>query len=99
VTEALVGFAVLLLLSFLTVPLAFATLIVGIAGFALMRGISPVLVLTSQQITDTATNYGLSMTHLIHGSGDFAVGLPCPRLSRVPASRRSVVQPSQLRPR
>lgn len=70
-TEALIGFAVLLLLSFFTVPLAFASLIVGIAGFAMMRGWSPALVLASQQVTDTATNYGLSVIPLFILMGSF----------------------------
>lgn len=70
-TEALIGFGVLLALSFVGVPLAFATLAVGVAGFALLRGISPALVMMSQQVVETATNYGLSVIPLFVLMGVF----------------------------
>jgi tripartite ATP-independent transporter DctM subunit len=71
VTEALIGFAALLGLSFFGVPLGFATLIVGVTGFALLRGFSPALVMTSQQIVETATNYGFSVIPLFILMGVF----------------------------
>lgn len=70
-TEALIGFAALLGLSFFGVPLGFATLIVGVAGFALLRGLSPALVMASQQIVETATNYGFSVIPLFILMGVF----------------------------
>ena len=70
-TEALIGFAALLGLSFIGVPLGFATLVVGLAGFALLRGLSPALVMLSQQIMETATNYGFSVIPLFILMGVF----------------------------
>jgi tripartite ATP-independent transporter DctM subunit len=70
-TEALIGFAALLGLSFFGVPLGFATLLVGLIGFALLRGFSPALVMMSQQIVETATNYGFSVIPLFILMGVF----------------------------
>ena len=75
-TTALIGFAVVLALGFLGVPLGFAMLVTGLAGFVSLRGLEPALALLSQQILDSAFSYGLSvlpmfilMGALIHRSG------------------------------
>lgn len=62
--QALIGFAILLLLSFIGVPLAFATMLVGIAGFAILRGLDPALSMASQQIVEITTSYNLSVIPL-----------------------------------
>ncbi len=61
---SLLGFAVLLVLCFLGVPLAFATLLVGVVGFAIFRGLDPALAMASQQIAEVTTNYTLSVVPL-----------------------------------
>ena len=61
---ALLGFAALLVISFIGVPLAFATLVVGVAGFTYLRGFEPALAMASQQIIEITTNYGLSVIPL-----------------------------------
>ncbi|MEQ9811970.1 MAG: TRAP transporter large permease [Azospirillaceae bacterium] len=69
--DALIGFAVLLGICFLGVPLAFATLIVGIAGFAMVRGVNASLVMAGQQILEIVINYGLSVIPLFILMGAF----------------------------
>lgn len=75
-TTALIGFAVVLALGFIGVPLGVAMLATGLAGFAWLRGLEPALALLSQQILDSSFSYGLSvlpmfilMGALIHRSG------------------------------
>jgi len=75
-STALFGFAIVLALAFVGVPLGFAMLLVGLGGFALQRGLDPALVMMSQQVLDSSFNYGLSvlpmfilMGALIHRSG------------------------------
>ncbi len=63
-TESLVGFAVLLALIFLRVPIAFAMAGVGGVGFALMRGVHPAISMTGQTVLDTAFSYSLSVVPL-----------------------------------
>lgn len=58
-TEALIGIAALLILAFTGVPLGFAALAVGFVGFALMRGVSPTVSMSGQQIGDLITNGSL----------------------------------------
>lgn len=60
-TAALAGIFAALALAFLGVPLGFAMLIVGAAGFALIRGIDPALAMIAQQVIDNSANYGLSV--------------------------------------
>lgn len=60
-TAALIGFAVLLLLAFAGVPLAFAMLLTGVGGFALLRGVDPALGMLGQIVVDSAANYGMSV--------------------------------------
>jgi len=70
-TTALIGFAVVLLLCFFGVRVGFATLFVGVAGFALQRGFGAALTMTGSQIIETATNYNLSIIPLFVLMGAF----------------------------
>ena len=69
--SALTGFAVLLLLCFFGIRVGFATMMVGIVGFASLRGWSAALSLTGQQIMDDAMNYNLSVIPLFILMGTF----------------------------
>ncbi|WP_018914945.1 TRAP transporter large permease [Thiomonas sp. FB-6] len=60
-SAALLGFAVVLALAFLGVPLCFAMLSVGVGLFAALRGLHPALMMAGQTISDLATNEGLSV--------------------------------------
>lgn len=60
-SAALLGFAVVLALAFLGVPLCFAMLGVGVGLFAALRGLHPALMMAGQTISDLATNEGLSV--------------------------------------
>jgi C4-dicarboxylate transporter, DctM subunit len=60
-TAAIVGFALLFLLAFAGVPLAFAMLLAGVGGFAALRGLDPALAMLGQVVTDSAANYGMSV--------------------------------------
>lgn len=75
---ALIGFAILLALTFLGLPLGFTTIAVGAVGFAILRDGSwgAALTMTGQQVMESAANYGLSVIPLfvlmgvfIHRSG------------------------------
>lgn len=68
---ALTGFAILLLLAFIGVPLAFATLAVGIFGLMYLRGLDAALAVTSQWVVETSTNYNLSIIPLFVLMGAF----------------------------
>jgi C4-dicarboxylate transporter, DctM subunit len=59
-TMALIGFALVFLLAFLGVPLAFAMLLVGVGGFAWIRGLDPALSMLAQQVVDGSANDGRS---------------------------------------
>ncbi|MBK0326119.1 TRAP transporter large permease [Rhodobacteraceae bacterium F11138] len=63
-TESLIGFAILLGLILLRVPIAFAMAAVGGIGFALMRGWQPAWAMTGQVAFDTALSYSLSVIPL-----------------------------------
>jgi len=71
VTIALIGFATLILLCFFGIRVGFATMMVGIVGFAYLRGWSAALSLTGQQIMDDAMNYNLSVIPLFILMGTF----------------------------
>jgi C4-dicarboxylate transporter, DctM subunit len=60
-TTALIGFAVIFLLAFSGVPLAWAMLLVGIGGFAALRGVEPALSMLGQIVVDSSANYGMSV--------------------------------------
>lgn len=70
-STALIGFGVLLLLCFFGFRVGFATLLVGLVGFALQRGWSPALSMTGQQIMDDAMAYNLSVIPLFILMGVF----------------------------
>jgi tripartite ATP-independent transporter DctM subunit len=72
-TLALIGFAVLLALSFMGFPLGFTTLVVGIVGFAYTRGWDwhAAFTMMSQQIVETGGSYGLSVIPLFILMGVF----------------------------
>lgn len=63
-TASLIGFAVLLALIFLRVPVAFAMALVGIAGFALMRGFDASMSMTGTLVFDAGLAYSLSVVPL-----------------------------------
>ena len=63
-TVALIGFAVLLILVFLRLPIAFAMGIVGFAGFGLITGWKPSLAMIGTLVSETALSYGLSVVPL-----------------------------------
>jgi tripartite ATP-independent transporter DctM subunit len=60
-SSALIGFAVVFLLAFSGVPLAFAMLLAGVGGFAVLRGLDPALAMLGQVVTDASTNYGMTV--------------------------------------
>ncbi len=65
------GFLALFALAFLGVPLGYAMLLVGVAGFGALRGTAPASSMMSQQIYDVSTNYGLTVLPLFLLMGEF----------------------------
>ncbi|GAA6187830.1 TRAP transporter large permease [Litorivita sp. NS0012-18] len=63
-SEALIGFAAVLVLIFLRVPIAFAMGAVGAAGYAMETSPKAALSMTARLITDAARDYGLSVVPL-----------------------------------
>ncbi len=57
----LIGFAAVLALAFLGVPLCFSMLTMGVGMFALVRGLHPALMMAGQAISDLAMNEGLTV--------------------------------------
>lgn len=57
--EALIGFAALIGISLLGLPLAFATLVVGLIGFSYYRGFESSIFMASQQIAELIANPNL----------------------------------------
>ncbi|WP_170464426.1 TRAP transporter large permease [Ruegeria arenilitoris] len=72
--ESLIGFAVLLGLILLRVPIAFAMAAVGGFGFAYMRGWEPAWAMTGQVAFDTALSYSLSVIPLFIFMGNVLAG-------------------------
>lgn len=70
-TLALIGFAMLLLLSFSGVALAFASLLVGVAGFAWVRGWSSAVTMAGQQISELFVNPNLVVVPVFILMGEF----------------------------
>ena len=70
-TTALIGFAVLLLLCFFGFRIGFATMLVGLVGFAYERGWSAALTMTGDQIMEDAMSYNLSVIPLFILMGVF----------------------------
>lgn len=62
--EALLGCGVLVGLIVLRIPIAFAMALVGVTGFALLRGWQPAWSLTGQVLMDTTLSYTLSVIPL-----------------------------------
>ena len=69
--EALIALAVLLLIIFLRIPIAFAMAIVGVAGFGLEIGWRPAMALIAQIARDTAETYEFSVVPLFILMGTF----------------------------
>ena len=70
-TPALIGFAVLILLCFFGFRVGFATMLVGIVGFAYLRSFPAALSLVGEQIMEDAMNYNLSVIPLFILMGTF----------------------------
>lgn len=70
-TEALIAFAVMLVLTFLRLPIAFSMALVGVGGFAIMRGLDPALALLGQVSRDTVMTSDLSVVPLFILMGNF----------------------------
>ncbi|PLS21072.1 TRAP transporter large permease [Neptunicoccus cionae] len=68
---ALTGFTILLILAFMGVPLAFATLAVGFFGLMYLRGFDAAVSVSAQWIVETGTNYNLSIIPLFVLMGAF----------------------------
>ena len=68
---ALIGFAVLLALVFLRMPIAFAMGFVGFAGFGFLSGFDPSLAMVGTLVSDTALSYGLSVVPMFILMGNF----------------------------
>ncbi|MBL8342627.1 MAG: TRAP transporter large permease [Rubrivivax sp.] len=60
-TAALIGFAAVFILAFAGVPLAFALLLAGAGGYAVLRGFDPAMFMVGQVVMDASTNYGMSV--------------------------------------
>ncbi len=77
-TLSLIGFALVLLLAFAGIPLGVSLLLVGIGGFAVVRGslfeldsLIAGLSMAGQQVLDFSTNYGLTVLPLFVLMGTF----------------------------
>ncbi|MBL27049.1 MAG: C4-dicarboxylate ABC transporter permease [Rhodospirillaceae bacterium] len=68
---ALIGFACLLVLILLRVPIAFAMAIVGVAGFSILVGWRPAFAMVGRVVFDNALSYGLSVVPLFILMGNF----------------------------
>ena len=68
---AAIGFAILFLLCFLGLPLAFGMLIVGTVGFAYARGWEAAVTMMSQQILDLSMSQGMAVIPLFIVMGAF----------------------------
>ena len=70
-TEALIGMVAVLILSFLGTPLSFATLFVGVIGFASYRGMEAAIAVSGQWVMEMTMNLGLSVVPLFVLMGTF----------------------------
>jgi tripartite ATP-independent transporter DctM subunit len=71
VTEALIGLAAMLALSFLRVPIAISMGLVGFLGLWIMRGLGPSLASTTTVVYETGFQYTLSVVPLFILMGNF----------------------------
>nr|WP_306267920.1 TRAP transporter large permease [Pararhizobium sp. IMCC3301] len=70
-TTALIGFAILLALCFFGFRVGYATLLVGLVGFATQRGWTAAFAMTGQQVIEDAMSYNLSVIPLFILMGVF----------------------------
>ncbi len=70
-TETLIGFAAVMILAFLRVPISFAMLLVGVVGFAALRGIEQALGQVPATAFNAGINYELSVIPLFILMGNF----------------------------
>lgn len=70
-TAALIGFAILIALSFTGIPLAFATLLVGFIGFWTVRGWESAIAMSGQQIAEMVVNPNLVVVPIFVLMGEF----------------------------
>src|SRR6188472_2767182 len=70
-TEALVGLAVMLLISFLRVPIAISMGLVGFLGLWWMRGLSPSMASATTVVYESGFQYTLSVVPLFILMGNF----------------------------
>ena len=70
-TTALIGFTVLITMSFIGFRIGFATLVVGFLGFAYERGFTASLAMSAQQVIEDSQNYNLSVIPLFILMGVF----------------------------
>ena len=70
-TAALIGFAILIALSFTGIPLAFATLLVGFVGFGAVRGWESAIAMSGQQIAEMIVNPNLVVVPIFVLMGEF----------------------------
>ncbi|MCY4446181.1 MAG: TRAP transporter large permease [Rhodobacteraceae bacterium] len=69
--DALFGIFIVLFLAFFGIPLAYATLAVGVIGFAAYRGFEASIAITGQWIVEMTMNLGLSVVPLFILMGTF----------------------------
>ena len=70
-TIALIGFAILIALSFTGIPLAFATLLVGFVGFWFVRDMDSAIAMSGQQIAEMIVNPNLVVVPIFVLMGEF----------------------------
>lgn len=73
-TISLIALAILLLLVFARVPIAFAMAIVGGIGFGLLRGWGPAGAMVGNAVFETGLNYSLSVVPLFIFMGNVLAG-------------------------
>ena len=73
-TISLIALAILLVLVFLRVPIAFAMALVGGAGFAAMRGVDAAGSMVGSAVFETGMNYSLSVVPLFIFMGNVLAG-------------------------
>ncbi|CAI8243646.1 C4-dicarboxylate TRAP transporter large permease protein DctM [marine metagenome] len=69
--EALIGFALVIGLSFFGIRIGFASLIVGFFGVVVIRGLNAGMTMVGQQVLEGAMNYNLSVIPLFILMGTF----------------------------
>lgn len=68
---SVIGFAIVLFLAFLGIPLAFAILSVGVFGFIYLRGFEAAMSMSAQWVVESVTNYNFSVIPLFILMGGF----------------------------